>query len=232
MIVALPIPSEVEQRTRISGKLLKTVLVMRWLGRLAETDLVGCDHPIASLAECADGALPGRGAEILPVQQHDGTTVRLRRFHIQKRHVQGDALRGEAEMRHRRRVVEPLKLGSVCWAGVIGCGAGPPWRGDGETEVTSRSPPGLRERCFMASLCPAAVAGTACSRIATCPATFQPLLCAVGWKNWPNGRSGTSDKAWPELRRRVSARRDRLPPPPQSGCMGSSSWKPGNSFGN
>jgi len=51
-----------------AGKLLEGVLVVRRLGRFAEPDLIGRDHPIASRRQSPDGVLPGRRAEILAVQ--------------------------------------------------------------------------------------------------------------------------------------------------------------------
>jgi hypothetical protein len=74
----------------------------------------------ARFGEDRDGVLPGRRAEILAVQEHDGAAVRRRRLHVHVRHLHGLALRGEGEIRYRPRIFEPFKSRTVSGL-VVGC---------------------------------------------------------------------------------------------------------------
>ena len=76
-----------KQRACVSGELLEGVLVVRGFRRFAEPDLVGGNDAKARFGEDRDGVFPGRRAEILAVQEHDGAAVRRRRLHVHVRHL-------------------------------------------------------------------------------------------------------------------------------------------------
>ena len=102
-----------QQRVRVPGELLETVLIMFRLARFAEADLIRGDHAIARIAQDLDRLLPGGRAKILAMQQDGGLAVRRGRFHVHIGHVEVGALRGEAEMRDGPRVVESLQFRPV-----------------------------------------------------------------------------------------------------------------------
>src|SRR5437764_433938 len=97
-----------QQRTRIFGELLEAVLVTPRLARFTEADLIGRDDTPARRAQCADGGLPGSGAEILPVQQHDGPSVGLLRPDVKVAHVQLLPLRFQIEALDGPGVIKAL----------------------------------------------------------------------------------------------------------------------------
>jgi hypothetical protein len=109
-----------QQAVRVGGKLLEAVLVVLGFARLAKADLVGCDHAVAGAGQFVDRGLPGRGAEVLAVQENHGAAVRLRRFDVHVGHVQRHALRGEAVLLDRVGIIEAFELGAV--AGLSGGG--------------------------------------------------------------------------------------------------------------
>src|SRR5205807_4650520 len=77
-----------QEGMRVRGQLLEAVLVALRLARLAETDLIGRDDAPAGLAQRADGGLPGSGAEVLSVQQHDRPSVGALWSDVEVAHVQ------------------------------------------------------------------------------------------------------------------------------------------------
>src|SRR5882762_4369176 len=90
-----------QERMRVRGQLLEAVLVALRLARLAKTDLVRSDDAPARLAQRPDGDLPGSGAEVLPVQQHDRPSVRALRSNVEVAHVQHLLQIGRASCRER-----------------------------------------------------------------------------------------------------------------------------------
>src|SRR5678815_1591713 len=106
-------PERGEQRAAVAGELLEGELVAFRLTGFAEADLVRRYHAIAGAAERLDGAVPGRGAEILAVQQHRGLVVRRRRLDVEIGHVELLPLRAETIMLDRIGIVETLQFRSV-----------------------------------------------------------------------------------------------------------------------
>src|SRR5271166_2107631 len=109
----------------IAGKLLEAELILRWLARFAEADLVRCNDAITSLNESGDGGLPGGGAEILAVQQHRDAPVGPRRLYIHVGHLESLALGLEAVQRDWPGIFETLQPGAInrariVWQGIVG----------------------------------------------------------------------------------------------------------------
>jgi hypothetical protein len=98
---------------RIHRELLERILVTLGLGRLAPADLVRRDDSVAGVVQGSDRLLPGRGAEVLAVQDDRRLSVRFRRCYVHVAHNHGFALRLEGEIMNRPRIVEALQLRSV-----------------------------------------------------------------------------------------------------------------------
>ena len=142
-MVMRPMPSEASSAWVFPASCWNAVLVMCRLGRFAEPDLIGSDDAVAGVAQYSDGVLPGRRAEILAVQQQDRAAVRRLWLHVHIGHVQGLALRGEGEVRHRPGILEALQLRPVGRA-VIGRtdrGGGAESGGDAEAEQREERSP-------------------------------------------------------------------------------------------
>src|SRR5207249_3811698 len=103
-----------QERARVRRQLLEAVLVALRLARLAETDLIGRDDAPAGLAQRPDGGLPGSGAEVLSVQQHDRPSVGALWSDVEVAHVQLLPLRLQIEALDGPRVIEAFELGPVC----------------------------------------------------------------------------------------------------------------------
>ena len=106
----------------IAGKLLEAELILRWLARLAEADLIRRDDAIAGINERGDGGLPGGSAEILPVQQYRDPSGGARRLHVHVSHLECLALGLEAAQRNRPGIVETFQTRAInrAWVGQRG----------------------------------------------------------------------------------------------------------------
>ncbi len=131
-MVMRPMPSEASSAWVFPASCWNAVLVMCRLSRFAEPDLIGSDDAVAGVAQYSDGVLPGRRAEILAVQQQDRAAIRRLWLHVHIGHVEGLALRGEGEVRHRPGILEALQLrpvgGAVIGGTRPGRGRRQPWR--------------------------------------------------------------------------------------------------------
>jgi len=104
-----------QQRLGVMRQLGEAELVTLGLARAAETDLIGSDHPVTGLAEHLDGALPGRPAEVLAMQQQRRAAVRLAlRLDVHEGHFQRLALGLETVVLERVRIAEAFQLRAVC----------------------------------------------------------------------------------------------------------------------
>jgi hypothetical protein len=86
---------------------------MSRLAGLTKPDLVRGDDAVARLTQHLDGGLPGRGAEVLPVQKDSGAAVGGRWPDVHIGHLERVALGLEAEGRDWPRVLEALQLGPI-----------------------------------------------------------------------------------------------------------------------
>ncbi len=106
----------------IAGELLEAELILRWLARFAEADLIRRDDAIAGLHERGDGGLPGGSAEVLAVQQYRDPSGGARRLHVHVSHLECLALRLEAVQRDRPGIVETFQTRAInrAWVGQRG----------------------------------------------------------------------------------------------------------------
>src|ERR1019366_6652483 len=81
--------------------------------RFAEANLIRGDDAIAFGYEILDREFPCGRAEILSVQQHNGSAVWVFRLDVEIGHLQRLALRSESETLDRKRIVESFEFLSI-----------------------------------------------------------------------------------------------------------------------
>ena len=114
---------------RVVGQFVKAVVIVEGFAGFAKPDLIGRNHPQASLLQLDGCFMPGGGTEIFAMHQHHNWCIRLGCRVVQVGHCDWLVGGDEIKIPHRRWVFKALQLRSInrhiCPSGQAGQQADP-----------------------------------------------------------------------------------------------------------